>query len=368
MAKRRKVKEEEEFEFKIPEFDEKTFTKKEKRNVKVTFVAFTFGLIIGMVSQFLWTGMTPSIRWPLILLFSLSVIPILRYTITKLNIDTSDYGKKEWVANYSVYFFTWLTVLIVLINPPFYDEEAPTADMAILPQIQEPGEPLLIAAYVVDNVGISSINLSISKPDGEIVYPSYTINGSTLSSVYKGDINGTFLVTLKVRDQSGNMAVVNRTFNYSPDVIRLVYPSNGSTVDHNTPIRFEIDKNISEGNPIVYYIVNGEKINLTEADGIYETSPLYEGWKPNSITNITVVVNDIHYFNYFHSYGFNNTVKVNFTFLTKEDPNIGTEPSPESNIKPLQPQPKTFTPGFEMLSAILSLILAVFIFTKRRKN
>ena len=58
MAKRRKEKDEEEDKpFKIPKFDEEAFLKRERRNIKATFISFLFGILMALVCFGFWALM-----------------------------------------------------------------------------------------------------------------------------------------------------------------------------------------------------------------------------------------------------------------------------------------------------------------------
>ena len=121
MAKRRREKaEEEELDFKFPKFDENNFIKKERRNIKTTFLSFLFGFIIAIISFGFWSllGGNP-FRWELVLLLCVFNASWLKYIFIRLNIDLADFGRKGWFISYAIYFFTWLLILMVLINPPF---------------------------------------------------------------------------------------------------------------------------------------------------------------------------------------------------------------------------------------------------------
>ena len=74
MAKRRKDKDEEEDKaFKLPKFDEEAFIKRERRNIKTTFISFMFGIIIAAISFGFWVLLSGNVvRWPLVLLLGIS--------------------------------------------------------------------------------------------------------------------------------------------------------------------------------------------------------------------------------------------------------------------------------------------------------
>ena len=139
MAKRRKEKdEEEEKPFKIPKFDEEAFLKREKRNIKATFISFLFGILMALICFGFWALMGKNdLRWPLVLLVAVANAAFLRVIFMRMNIDLTDFGRKNWFGSYAIYFITWLIVFIVLVNPPFYDDEAPRIQVSVLPVIQE---------------------------------------------------------------------------------------------------------------------------------------------------------------------------------------------------------------------------------------
>ncbi|MDH7506743.1 MAG: hypothetical protein QHH15_03005, partial [Candidatus Thermoplasmatota archaeon] len=133
MAKRRKETEEKEVDtgFEIPKFDEEAFLKREKRNIKSTFISFLFGCLMALVCFGFWAlmGKDFGYRWELILLVGVANAVFLKYIFLKLKIDLTDFGKKNWFGSYAIYFFTWFIILIILVNPPFYDEEEPLIEL-----------------------------------------------------------------------------------------------------------------------------------------------------------------------------------------------------------------------------------------------
>ena len=360
MARRRKLEKEKGYEFKIPEFDEKAFVRKEKRNTKVAFLSFCFALFIAGVSLFLWSGMSAPYRWPLILMFGVFMSPFLRYFMIKLNIDVSDFGKKEWAGTFFTYFLTWLMVFTILVNPPFYDDAPPHVELALLPCVQEPGGSIIIAAYIADNAGIREINLTIIEPGGGVIYPSYLKKGNVYIWNYSNPLNliGDFKVKLTVEDVNNHVTKLERIFSYSKDAIKLIYPRNGTKVDSATPIRFYIDKNVSD-KFLPICIVNNETINLTRSGNFYETSPIYEGWIPNSNVSIRVILKVRHCFNQC----LNNTVVDSsfYTFSTENDPSIGSEEGPKAEVE--LPKPKRFTliPGFDFLLLAVAIVIAMMM-------
>lgn len=122
MAKKRKREREVEgYEFKMPEFDEKEFIKKEVRESKVLFVTIGYGALMGILSF----GLT-FVDIALAALVGFIAIVFLRHIYPRLGVDTSLLEKKTWAGNIVMYLFTWLAIWILLVNPPFSDFGEPT--------------------------------------------------------------------------------------------------------------------------------------------------------------------------------------------------------------------------------------------------
>lgn len=119
--KRRKEKEEEGYDFKMPEFDEEEYLRKEVRDTKTLLVTFVYAVFIGIVSFSL-----TYVDVALALLVGFIAIVFLRHIYPLLRIDTTLLEKKQWAGNIMMYLFAWLAVLILLSNPPFSDFAAPT--------------------------------------------------------------------------------------------------------------------------------------------------------------------------------------------------------------------------------------------------
>ena len=162
MAKKRKEKEEEkEIDFKIPKFDKEKFIKNERGKIKITFLSFLFGVAIALISFGFWILLRGNnFRWELVLLFGVFTASWLRYLFIRLNIDMKELGRRGIFTSYAIYFFTWLLILVVLVNPPFYDDEEPFIEVVTLPSTQELGGTVKIVARITDNV-VLRISISI---------------------------------------------------------------------------------------------------------------------------------------------------------------------------------------------------------------
>ena len=227
MAKKRKEKpEEEELDFKLPKFDKEKFLKRERRNIKTLFISFLFGVLIALVSFGFWVLLTDSaFRWELVLLLGVFNISWLKYIFLRLNIDLTDFGRKGWFSSFAVYFFTWLFVMVVLVNPPFYDGESPQVDLAVLPGAQELGGSVMVVAHIIDNVGVDEqgINFTMTDPNDVTVSPSFSFADNIFQYTYDNvdGLLGVYNFTLTVRDVSGHTRVITGDFMYSNATVEI---------------------------------------------------------------------------------------------------------------------------------------------------
>jgi PGF-CTERM motif len=396
MAKRRKegAEAEEPLDFQIPKFDEEAFMKKERRNIKTMFLSFLFGVLIAAICFGFWVLLEGSfLRWELVLLVAVVNSIWIRYLFLKLNIDLTDFGRKGWLTSFVTYFFTWLLVLIVLVNPPFYDGEPPHADLVALPGMQEPGGTILFAALITDNVGVqaSGITFSITDPNGTTITPQFTFENSIFRYTYENPNNllGTFNYTAVVSDTSNRKTTVTGSFSYSTDALDVTARTTG--VLSTDAIIIRADEQISKENFRVYYkIDNGSDINVNRKDANdkekYETTAEFKGWQSNATLTVQVYAEASHYF-INNPEKFSNIVRDTqiYPFTTANDPNIGTEdtlvewnatrallrqnqlPNTLNYITPY-PTGVGATPGFEILIFLAALVTVVFLFRRKKKK
>jgi hypothetical protein len=397
MAKRRKegTEGEEQFDFQIPKFDEEAFIKRERRNIKTLFIAFLLGLLIAVICFGFWAAMGDNfLRWELVLLVGVVNAIWIKYLFLKLNIDLTDFGRKGWLTAFASYFFTWLLVLIVLVNPPFYDGEPPHAEVVALPGMQEPGGTILIAAYIVDNVGVNKagINFTITDPNGAILTPEFTFENNIFRYTYEnpGNLLGTSNYTFIISDVNNRKTTITGSFTYATDALEII-SSRFTGIMSGDAITIKANDQISKENFRVYYkIDNGSDINVNRKEisdkEKYETSAEFKGWTTNSTVTVRVYAEARHYFLSIPE-KFSNTVsdkKEGYLFSTTNDQNIGTsEPLVEYNytlvlLRKSQlpntlnyqlpyPISRGATPGFEVVVLVLAIVVVVFLF-KRKKN
>lgn len=414
MAKKRKEKDEEEDKpFKIPKFDEEAFLKREKRNIKATFISFLFGILMALVCFGFWVLMGKNdLRWVLVFLVGLINAAFLKYIFLRLNLDLTGFGRKNWFGFYAIYFFTWLIVFIIIVNPPFYDDESPRIEVAVLPGMQEPGGDVVIVAKITDNSDVdkSSVTLDITDPEENLTTLSPSFDGIIASFTFENTKNllGEFSYTLTAKDTGGKSTVKTGSFAYDEDAIEIT-SSRFENITSGDDITIEVEEEVSNKNFRVYYTLdNGDEINVNrkylEVKAEYETSPEFEGWDENSNYTMKVFV-EVSY--YFTNVGekYSNIVEdtTTYYFTTTQGSSIGDETPPvlwnwskpakdqknevklnydnvdsnkngvleqeELNNKNLLPRPRIVqAPGFETIVFLVALAAVVLIFKYKKKN
>lgn len=409
MAKRRKEGPvEEELDFQIPKFDEEAFLKRERRNIKTMFISFLLGLLIAVICFGFWVLMGNNfLRWELVLLVAVVNSIWLRYIFLRLNIDLSDFGRKGWLSAFATYFFTWILLLTMLVNPPFYDAEPPHIEAVVLPGMQEPGGTVLIVASIIDNVGVNQagITFTIVDPNGMQTTPTFSYEKNMFQYTFENTENllGRFNYSLLASDVNGMKTDVSGSFTYSDDAILLTTPANGTALLSYTPIELKVNGNVFTplsfkiGNDVyaddfrVYYTVNNRnEINVSRQDEKnredYRTTAEFVGWHPGEAVNFSAYVQVSYYF-VNNPTRFNNTIQDRSTYhftTNATDAKIGTETNlvPPSHLYTLHdskqqsnvlnyyiPVPRSIgaTPGFELI-IFVGAIAAILIIMKKRKH
>jgi len=386
--------------FKLPKFDKEKYLKKERRNIKITFISFLFGIVMAIVCFGFWAlmGSEQGSRWILVLFVGLIDAIFIRYIVQRLGIDLTDFTNKNWLGSYAIYFFSWLIFFIVLVNPPFYDDEAPMIEHIVLPGMQETGGTVGIIAKITDNVGVekNKIQLQITDPDDNtsIISPDgFEYEDVIVKYIYNNPDNllGEFKYKLSAEDVSGLTTIKTGSFYYDNDAIDIT-SSRFVNITAGDDITIEVDELVSTQNFRVYYKLNdGEEINVnrkySEVKEEYETNPEFEGWEENSKFNLSVFAEASYYFRGIPT-KYSNTVKdtENYVFTTGSGSRIGSEDrlieynctlaslnkgQPSNTINYKLPCPSQIrVPGFEAVIFLLSLIVVAIIirYNKKKKS
>lgn len=373
MSKRRKEGDEEEDKpFKLPKFDEDAFLKREKRNIKTTFISFLLGVLVALVCFAFWALMGDNgIRWELVLLLAVASAAFLKYIFLRFNVDITGFTKMNWFSSFLTYFATWLIVFVIIVNPPFYDSEAPRIEVAVLPDMQELGGTVKIVAKITDNtpIGKSNIQFDLTDPNGNKSSPDFTYKDNIFNFTFASPSNLTsdseiYNFKLTATDSSGHKTEREGSFSYSNNTIYLAQPENGATVYASYDIKFNVGAKVDR----VYYTVDdGAEINATKLAEYYVTNSGYIGWpkEKNVTVNVSVSAYVVYYFENVLE-DFNNTIHDTdtYNFITNDDK--GGTKTPETVSLPGSHY--VIAPGFEMIALILSIAIAILIFKYRKKN
>ncbi|MBU0684366.1 MAG: hypothetical protein ABIE25_01035 [Thermoplasmatota archaeon] len=241
--KRRKDKEEQEdYEFRPPEFKENEFLKKEltdTRTAVLTIVyATTFGVIAGVISL---NGAFVGLAF----LAALVGIFTLKWFFVIAKVDTSGFAKKNWLGNIGSFFFTFLAVWVLLLNMPFSDHADPTVDKAIV--------------WVDNGTTVRGIEYKLDKTQG--VYSWVAINASDNANnmILKAG-NYTINITAKVSD-NGDLSSVKIAIGSQSSAFvemalvpnqRYAYSITSSTLDTSSGLMFYISATDNAGNNIMF--------------------------------------------------------------------------------------------------------------------
>jgi hypothetical protein len=113
--KRKDEEEEEKYEWVPPEFDERSFLKKDILGTKAlmytTLVAIVFGAVSAALSNYV-TSIVGFIAY-------LGGVIFLNYSFKYARIRTEDVDKKTTIGNIALYMLLALGIWILLINEPF---------------------------------------------------------------------------------------------------------------------------------------------------------------------------------------------------------------------------------------------------------
>ncbi len=158
------------------EFDRIEYMKKEINKGKSTLIAVGIAPIFGLVSMAIFMLTLNAL---ISLIMGMLGLIFLKPIYDILNIDIDKIGKKGWVKNGGVYFFTLLAVWIILMNPPFANFAGPQihgAEIEILhegewvPQEEvnvTDGETveIRVIAEITDNVAVDEESVEINFDD-----------------------------------------------------------------------------------------------------------------------------------------------------------------------------------------------------------
>lgn len=234
MAKKRKKErvEQEEYEFRPPEFDEKEFLKKELTDTRTVLFTIGYAAVFGIVAGLIAQVSTELIAFGAVLL--VAGILSLKFVYPYMKVDTSTFAKKNWAGNVAWFFFTFLAAWVLLFNYPF-------ADFA-QPQVTE------VTVWVTNDVGnITAIDYkNVPAQGGYVWVPRW----GDLNTLIVSDPAYTINITAKVAD-NGELATVMIAIG-SPTA---TYETMSAEGDHRFGYQFTADQLESS---LLFYIRAGD--------------------------------------------------------------------------------------------------------------
>jgi hypothetical protein len=230
--KRKEEVEAEKYEFKPPDFDEKSFLVNDIKGTKMLMVAALLGIVLGSVA-YLLTGVSALIG--VVVLFAGAFL--LKYVLQILRIDTEGVQMRTLAGNIVLLILLGLAIWIMLLNPPFSDHFAPEfrSNTQDFQHAAEPWEKYIDAGHtpiysgdgvrinitVRDNGHIAHVYVEVpgvttgqvemdpNLVSGSYIYQNtYTASGSTATYTY----------TIMAVDEAGNSATTNGAFVVNPVV------------------------------------------------------------------------------------------------------------------------------------------------------
>lgn len=226
MAKKRKKEKEAEdkYEFVPPEFDEKQFLMDEMKSTKRLLLIVGYGVLFGVLAAIV-TIMERSGYFGLVL-FLIGIV-FLRYYLSTLKVDVSKLTKKNWAESAMYFFFTFLAIWLIAVNPPFFDNVSPEIKNVSISVVYS-GSTLLYNYSMIEKEWKSSSNVSVTAA---LSYAKAHGTGVNISA-HVADSSGLQadpMITLAPNNPQvfSMTSVGNNTFRCSISAFSTLYLNNG---------------------------------------------------------------------------------------------------------------------------------------------
>lgn len=106
----------EDIEYKLPDFDEQDFIRKEVRDARLAVVVLLYAAVLAVVSR-----AVGAVGGPVGLAFFAGLVGLtgIRTLVRFARVDPSELEAKSWLGLGAVAFFAWLGFWTLLLNAPF---------------------------------------------------------------------------------------------------------------------------------------------------------------------------------------------------------------------------------------------------------
>jgi hypothetical protein len=223
MAKKRRKEEveAEKYEWKPPDFDEKSFLKTDIKGTKVLMWAALLGVLLGILAYVL-TGISALLG--VVVLLAGAVL--LKKILPLFRVDLDGVKTTTIFGNAAILFIIGLAVWIVMLNPPFSDHYPPQITstqiyyqhgggnwtIATSSSIHV-GDNVRVVAKVVENGHLSSVTVNIGGiTSGYVDMSTSLVPGSYAYEVDNVASANTYSFSVKAVDSAGNSATANNAF------------------------------------------------------------------------------------------------------------------------------------------------------------
>ncbi len=218
MAKKRKKgkEEEEEYEFRPPEFDEKEFIEKELRDSKAVIITVLYAIGFAIVA-----GVISGLDRDLVGISFVVVIAgifTLKWIYGVFGIDTAAFQRRNWAGNIGTFFFTFLAIWILLMNTPFADYSNPVVSKVIV--------------WVDNGTTVRGLEYTFHEETG--TYTWEQVNSTFPATIVSGS-NQTINITAKVAD-NGSLRSVQIKYNTTGSYVDMVKTSEDSRYEYKIPV------------------------------------------------------------------------------------------------------------------------------------
>lgn len=225
----------EDYEFLPPDFDEDQFIHREIVSFRTTLILFLWGIVAAAVSWGLFAAVEGArMGWFYGLMVCAVFFLALRFLFKRFGADIKHWGRREWVGTGFLFFFTWLGVFIVAINPPVSDFAPPRVDVHVGPPIQQAGGMVNVDVFYEDNDRVATHDFRISQGGLAIADESALVQVGRGHYRYSNALPaGVYDVAASASDDNGNTQAANATVAVVETALKVFLPDN-ATIDSPT--------------------------------------------------------------------------------------------------------------------------------------
>jgi hypothetical protein len=239
MAKKRRLKtgKKDSYVFEFPEFNPEAYMRHEMRNAKAYFGAAGYALLMVLISYVIAVyGQNVSAG----IVIGLLAIAGIKFIPNFMRLDLTEFTWKNWAGCGAIYFFTWLSVWVLVSNPPISDLAPPVIENVEF-HIKMPGdkwntttelgwkdntirisptiEAIKVTVRIVDNTAVDKNSVKISVYDhtnGTVVAENIRMRnreGAIYESdelpIFKFQSGRVYIFKIYVRDVAGHETYVH---------------------------------------------------------------------------------------------------------------------------------------------------------------